>query len=245
MILGGFATEFHRVRASYTPAKREAELSTDLPAALVYRPLSFLVTPIFLLLGFSATGVTVLCFVLAALMPLATWWLGANGALAIAAAALLFHTLDCVDGNIARANSQASRVGRMLDGLCSLVFHAAYPISVGLLAQAAGSGWLREHGLEVGLGASVLMLLRRELEDTMDSDFGQRVRSEPPLPGIGDLIPRAAPAVEHVFAYGLVIAAAIGGWLSPFLAVVAGYEALIFGLWLPRFIGAAAAMARR
>ena len=238
--------EFHRVRASYTATKRQSERSTDLPSAYVYRPLSFLVTPAFLVLGFSATAVTLLGFVVAALMPAATWWLGRHGYLAIALGALAFNVLDCVDGNIARANNESSALGHMLDGLCSLAFQAAFLISVGILARSSGSGWLQAHGLEVGLAAAVLLLLRRECEDTMDWDLGERVRAEPPLPGGAALIlPRAAPVLEHVVGYGLVVVAALGDWLSQFLVLVAGYEGIVFVLWLPRFALAAARLRQR
>jgi hypothetical protein len=47
-------------RRSYTEDKHRSEASTDVPSFLVYRPLSFWLTPLFVACGAPATAVTVL-----------------------------------------------------------------------------------------------------------------------------------------------------------------------------------------
>lgn len=177
-MLARYRKSLGEVRASYTPEKAAEERRSELLAHWVHRPLSFLVTPFFLLSGFSADGVTAFMFVVAAAMPVAAWAAGPWGFATVAALVLAFQVLDCVDGNVARVTRRGTPVGAMLDGLCSLVFWALYFVTIGVLAQGEGS-WVARHGREIGLALAALLLAQRECEDTFDDRFGERVRTEP------------------------------------------------------------------
>lgn len=230
------------VRASYTPEKRASEARTDLPSYALYRPLSFFVTPLFMTLGFSANAVTTLGIVVSLGFPLAAWLLPPMAAaVAIAAAGLLIQVLDSVDGNIARTTGKTSAVGQMLDHVGSLLFWVLYFIAVGVLAERTSESLVGVLGVELGLSLAVMMLTQRELEDTFDAYFGERVRWEPPLPASAPAFELSSlgRTVEHLYAFVLLVVAALLHSLDLFLASIAAYQTLLFVLWLPRFVRAA------
>ena len=61
------------VKASYSPAKAWAEMQGDFPCYLIYRPISFLLTPPLLRLGVPVTGVTLFALVVALAMVTLAW----------------------------------------------------------------------------------------------------------------------------------------------------------------------------
>ena len=224
------------VRASYTPEKAAEEKRSEYLAYTVYRPLSFFLTPLCLLAGFSADGVTLAMFAGAAAMPMVAWWGGAHAYLGVVAIALFLQVLDCVDGNIARVTKCFSPVGGMLDGLCTMLFWALFFFTGGILAQKDGTGWMARHGREIGLGLAALLLAQREMEDTFDNCFGERVRTEPTLPAaVGFDLRQVAKLAEQVLAFGGLALAGALGWTTYFLGGLAVYQVSVFALWLPRF----------
>ncbi len=236
-----------QVRASYTPEKAREEAHGEWLAAVFYRPVSFWVTPFFMLAGLTPDAVTALGFAVALAMPVAAWGLGATGFWAVAALGVTMQVLDCVDGNIARTARRFSPVGPMLDGLCSLVFWALYFIAVGALAGAEPVGWIGRHGGEIGLGLAVLHLMQRQMEDTLADQFDERVRWEPPVPATLPQweLKRFAKPLEHLVAFGVLCLAGAYGALHVFLGVLAVYQVGLFALWLPRYIRAVAARSRQ
>lgn len=243
---------FAEVRASYTPEKAADERQSEFLAHVLHRPLSFLVTPFFLMAGFSADGVTAVMFAAALAMPVAAGVAGGCAFIAVAALVLCAQVLDCVDGNVARVTGRSTPVGGMLDGLCSLLFWTLYFISIGLLARGDTS-WVARHGTEIGLSLAVLLLAQREMEDTFDDRFGERVRTEPitlppetttqttqadagPRTGF-DLRQAAKFAEQSIAVAGPLIAGAFGA-MSVFLALLALYQITVFSLWFPRYVRA-------
>jgi phosphatidylglycerophosphate synthase len=236
-----------QVRASYSPEKAREEADSEFIAYIAYRPLSFWITPCFMLAGFTADAVTALGFVVALAMPVAALGLGSNGFWAVAALGVAMQVLDCVDGNIARATRRFSPVGPMLDGLCTLLFWASYFIAVGALAAAMPVGWIGLHGREVGLGLAVLQLAQRQMEDTFTDRFDERVRWEPSLPAAlprWDL-KRIGKPLEQVVAFGGLCVAGAFGAMHLFLGVLAVYQVGLFALWLPRYVIAVRARSRQ
>jgi hypothetical protein len=61
------------VRRSYPEAKRLEEAGSDLPAALLYRPLSNWLAPLFLMAGWPADAVSALGIGLSLLWPCRYW----------------------------------------------------------------------------------------------------------------------------------------------------------------------------
>jgi phosphatidylglycerophosphate synthase len=235
------------IRQTHPPEKRADEKRSDFFAFLIYRPVSFLVTPLFLLLGFSADGVTAIGFGIAVAMPAAAWIFGAGAAGWVAGLGVAMMVLDCVDGSIARVTGRSSPVGGMLDGCCTLLFWAGYFVAVGALAYAPEGGFVARHGREIGLALAVLLLTQRGLEDAFDACTRERVRWEPPLPGaIGRTVSLAnlGRPVEQLAAFGGLAVAGALGKLAWFAGGVALYECALFALWLPRYVRAVAASSR-
>ena len=227
------------VRASYTSEKAADERRSEIIAHCVYRPLSFYVTPLFLRAGIPADGVTLGMFVFAAAMPALAAWGPAPAWVWVVAIGMTLQVLDCVDGNIARVSQRFSKVGGMLDGLCTLLFWALFFFSAGILAQRAGGAWVAQHGREIGLGLAVLLLGQREMEDTFDHVLGERVRTEPTLPAsVGFDLRQQAKAAEQLLAFGGLAITGMLGRLDWFLGGLAVYQVTVFTLWLPRFVRA-------
>jgi phosphatidylglycerophosphate synthase len=233
---GGYFAQLAAIRASYTDDKRAEEARSDVPARYLYRPLSFPITPPFMMLGVSANGVTVLGILISAGVPLCALLGGLRGALAIALLSMFIQVLDCVDGNIARTTGKTSKAGRMLDGLGSLLFWASYFLGIGMLAAREPEPFFAAHGTELGLALALLLLVQRELEDTFDSYFGQRVRWQPPVPNAPELdLGRFGRVLEHVVGFGGLVLAAWLGRISTFLVLLGGYQCTLFVLWLVRY----------
>lgn len=232
------------VRRSYTPEKAADEARNEFLAFILYRPLSFLVTPLFLRLGFTADAVTVAGgLATVAMLPVA--FLGGPHAFwVVIALGLAVQVLDCVDGNVARVTGRRSPVGGMLDGMGTQLFWTAYFASVGALAEATATGWIATHGREIGLALAALMFAQRSWENTFEENSRQRVRWEPPVPAAGPRfdLKRWAKVVEQVVAFGGLTAAGLTARIDWFLALLAGYQLTVLALWLPRF---AAAVHRR
>lgn len=224
------------VRRSYTPDKRWSELEGDLPSFLIYRPVSFLLTPSALYVGLTPSAVTTLGLAVAFLLPLAAWLGGSVAYVSVAGLAIVNHVLDCVDGNIARTTGRSTRTGALYDGFCDLVFWVLYFLAIGILVQMSGPGPVAEHAVILALGLAILVLLHRELRDSYALTFDSRAEwsSRPPahLSPL-DLARIALIGLERFYAFGLLI----GGWLGRLDAVlvaIAVYVVLIFAgaVWL-------------
>ena len=144
----------HRVIESYRP-RFAHELATEWAAALIYRPLSFLLTIPFLILGFSPTLISLLGVVLALSLPILAWQ--GMGAGTVACLAVLFYVLDCVDGNVARTSGRTSKIGAYVDFFSDLIFRVSFYAAIGLLADSAAVGW----GLAMGVLSAWLALAAR------------------------------------------------------------------------------------
>lgn len=127
------------VRASYTPEKAREEWHGDWISALLYRPISFWITPPLLNLGVSASQVTGFALLLALLLPLLALLGNGVAHVWVAALATLFVILDCVDGNIARVRKSASKSGHYLDFVTDLVFRVCLYGALGMLAEREAS----------------------------------------------------------------------------------------------------------
>jgi phosphatidylglycerophosphate synthase len=231
---------FGEVRRSYTPEKARDEAHNDFIAFLLYRPLSFVLTPFFLRAGWSADAVTALGGLCSAGMLVAAFAAGRHGCAMVIAIGLLIQVLDCVDGNVARVTRRSSPVGGFLDGLCTMLFWTLYFCSVGVLAAANGSGWVGRHGREIGFVLAALMFAQRSTEDAFTEISRERVRWEPPLPAALPRfdLKRWAKTAEQLLAFGGLFIAGVLHAIPVFLAGLALYQLTVLALWLPRFAGA-------
>ena len=236
-MLDRYRQAFAAVRRSYPPEKAQEEACTEIAAFVLYRPLSFVVTPFFLWAGCSADAVTALAGLLAGGMLVAALAAGPYACGTVVALGIFIQILDCVDGNIARVTGRSSPVGGLLDGLCTLLFWVFYFCAVGVLAGADAGGWAGRHGREIGLALAALMLAQRAMEDSSVQFLPERVRWEPPVPAVVPRfnLKRLAKLLEHVIAFGGLGAAGALHAVPLFLAGLAAYQLTVLALWWPRF----------
>lgn len=161
------------MRRSYTPEKAWAELEGELPAYLIYRPLSFPVSWVLLRLGVPILAVTLGSGVLAAVMLGLAVRGGTSAHLAVAALGFCFHVLDCVDGNMARTSGRSSNLGGLVDGLIDMTFWVLLFLSTGLLVEHAGGGVLGDRAVAFSLGLAVIVLLNRQTRDNFALNFSR------------------------------------------------------------------------
>jgi phosphatidylglycerophosphate synthase len=218
------------VRASYGPLKRWSELDGDLPSFLLYRPISFWLTPLFLNLGVTATAVTLTGGVLSICLPIVAWQGGENAYIAVAVIALIVHVLDCIDGNIARTGGHSSRVGALLDGFIDLCFWSLYLASIGILVRQTGGGVLGEWAVEISLILSILVLLHRILRDNYELIYAERADFAASPPAKLTPLAMARSAIigcERLYALAILCGGAFN-MLDKVLAGIAVYVIAIF-----------------
>lgn len=124
------------IRKSFSPEKARDELYGDWASALIYRPISFWITPALLKLSIGATPVSIFMLALALAMPLlgAVWGPSAHAVIGIMA--FVCMVLDCADGNIARVTATSSETGGYIDFLVDIVYRMTVYGTLGYLADA-------------------------------------------------------------------------------------------------------------
>ncbi|MBM3264751.1 MAG: CDP-alcohol phosphatidyltransferase family protein [candidate division Zixibacteria bacterium] len=246
-MLNAYRNTLIRMKGSFTEEKRQAERRSDLPVHLIYRPLSFWITPLFLKLGFSAHAVTVFSMLVALSLPVTARWGGDYAYMWVAALCVFFQILDCVDGNIARLLKTSGRVGNLLDSISSLLFWTSYFISVGILSHGTSDNFMGRHGFEIGLGLAVLHLMHKMLQDMLNRYLGERVTWKPPTAAsIKSKFPgfewgKEGTLVEQTYAFGIIIPVGIWGRMDVFLLILTIYQTILLVCWLFRFVRAISA----
>jgi hypothetical protein len=118
------------ITSSYTSEKKK---KSSLWARIFSRPVSFIFTYLFINLGFTANAVSVLSMVevlVACLFimlggKLLPWGVGLY---------VMWHVLDCCDGNIARVTKKSSYAGEFFDAVSGYTAPAFIFLSVGVAA---------------------------------------------------------------------------------------------------------------
>jgi phosphatidylglycerophosphate synthase len=212
------------VRRSYGADKRWEELSGELPALLIFRPISFYLTPLFARAGFSPSGVTWLSLAFALALPLAAWRGGAQAHWLVFALGFAYQVLDCVDGNLARATGRSSAYGELLELVTGQLYWIAVFVSLGLLCEARGGGMFGSAAFEVTLALPLVVLLNRLSRNHAEYHFG---RAEPhAAQPQGALSPArwlliALAGLENLYIFGIALTGSFGGmdWLLFAIAV--------------------------
>jgi len=153
------------VRRSYTAEKAWAEMMGELPAYLLYRPLSFYITKWLLNLRVPILAVTLLAGSIPVPMLALAWRGDPEAYLLIAVLGFLYHVLDCVDGNMARTTGRITTFGALADNLVGFIFWCSLFVSLGLLVEHSHPQWLGSYGLELSMGCAILVLLNRQTRD--------------------------------------------------------------------------------
>ena len=220
-----------QLRAAYTPEKAWQEMSGELPAYLLYRPISFLVSWPLLTLGVPASAVTALCLLIGLGLPILAA-LGASQAfLPVALGALCFHVLDCVDGNLARARGTSSRLGAWFDGFADQVFWTGLYLALGLMVRASVHP-LAPHALTLALGCALLVSLTGRLRDLAHKLSGVRVElpeQRPERLSLVDWIVILFGSLENLYALAILLAG-FTGHLPELLLGIAAYVSVVFAV---------------
>ncbi|MFC1791558.1 CDP-alcohol phosphatidyltransferase family protein [Gemmatimonadota bacterium] len=220
---------FQDVRDAYVRERRMTELEGELPAVLLYRPISHRIAPILLRLGLPPLAVTMVsASIVLTLIPVASVT-GSRAYLYVAALGLLFHILDCVDGDMARTAGRTSELGRLVDGFVDQCYWISLLASFGILVDRAG-GTLAGWGLVLGLVLPILVILHRQTRDNFALGFG-----EPPLEAVREWPPKtlldrlrvATAGLENLYIWALVGGGALGILGEVFLGI-AIYVASVF-----------------
>ena len=218
------------IRSSYTKERRWEEIEGDFLFFLIYRQLSFYVTPIFLRLGVSPTVATLFGGALAVTMAIVAWGGGEYAYLGVATLGVGVHLMDGVDGNIARTTGRSSSLGASLDCVVDRSYYCLLFVSMGFLVEHAGGGILGDRALAFSLALPVLVLLHRVVRD----NYRLRTRGEsyfsseiPERVSTKDAFLIAVLGMENIY----VFAIAIGGFYGVLDWVLVGagvYVAIIF-----------------
>lgn len=122
------------VRESYgTNPKRGFDLHDgNIFIIRLIRPLSIFVTPLFIMMGFSANAATWTGFGFG-ILGAALIAIGAPGAVQTGAwLYLICFIFDHVDGNIARFHGKTNHYGKFIDGTAGLIVHVAMFLALGI-----------------------------------------------------------------------------------------------------------------
>jgi phosphatidylglycerophosphate synthase len=153
------------VAAAYRP-RRANELRTEWAIAVLYRPVSLLITPVFAALGASPTTVTLLGLAIALMLPYAAANAGVFAWAMVGALGIAFCVFDCIDGDLARVTGRSSKRGAYLDFVVDLAYRAGFYSAIGVVADrmrdSAGIAMLGDHGGVVcGLLAALVAIVAR------------------------------------------------------------------------------------
>ena len=111
------------------------------------RKVSFFFTWIFINLGFSPNGVSVLS-IFVSLAACALFMAPAKWAVILAAALINFWlVLDCVDGNIARCRKVKTVYGEFVDDIGGYYTVAFVYLAIGVCAYHSGGVWFGQHNM--------------------------------------------------------------------------------------------------
>jgi phosphatidylglycerophosphate synthase len=203
---------------SYRP-RFSNELRTEWAVALIYRPLSFLVTPLFLALGWHPTAISLLGLGVALALPLLAWQ--GQAASLIGLLAVLFCVLDCVDGNVARLSGRISRLGAYVDFFTDLVYRVALYAAIGLLFDAGSPGY----GLAAGLAAAWLALAARASRLYLEADTTGPAQASAPDRRLsaGQRLVAFISGLDHLTPLLLLLCAPLD-WLAGLLAYLLVYS---------------------
>jgi len=114
--------KFKDIKSTYTEEKKISDFNNHLFLFYTYRPISFLITHLFLRLKISANTVTYFTFIFGPILIMTLFMENFIGSLIAFFSSILFYTFDCVDGNMARIKRKDSRFGEFLDSFSGITF---------------------------------------------------------------------------------------------------------------------------
>ncbi len=125
---------FH-IEDSYKGDKEKKELSNNYYGYLLYRKISFYITPFFILLSIKANTVTFISFFFPFIILFSAFYCASEAYFYIFLFSVIYHILDYVDGNIARFLKTNNSLGQYLDSIVGNIYWTCLYISIGKIAQ--------------------------------------------------------------------------------------------------------------
>jgi phosphatidylglycerophosphate synthase len=224
------------VRDSFPPEKAWSEMQGDFFCYLLYRPISFWVTPWFLNRRIPVTGVTLGAFCVAVTMLMIAAGGGRFAWLGVAVLGLTYHVLDCVDGNMARTLGQSTRFGAILDGTVDMIFWCLLLISLGFLVDHSGSMVFGVNAISFSLILCVLLLLNRQTRDNFAVQNATQTYFKPEKPdsiSLADWLMMILTGLEFVYVFVIAGAGVIGRLDWALMGIGAYVTAICIGaLWM-------------
>ncbi|MCH2186451.1 CDP-alcohol phosphatidyltransferase family protein [Myxococcota bacterium] len=224
------------VRDSFPPEKAWSEMQGDFFCYLLYRPISFWVTPWFLNRRVPVMAVTLGALCVAVTMVTIAAVGGRFAWVGVALLGLTYHVLDCVDGNMARTLGRSTRLGAILDGTVDMIFWCLLLVSLGLLVDHAGGTAFGGHPVSVSLLLCVLLLLNRQTRDNFAVQNATQTYFKPEKPQsirAIDWLMMILTGLEFVYVFVIAFAGLLGR-LDWALMGIGTYVTAIFigALWM-------------
>ena len=203
------------VAAAYRP-RMANELRTEWAIAVLYRPVSLLITPLFAACGATPTAVTLLGLAIALALPFVAATAGSNAGAAIGALAVAFCVLDCVDGDLARVTGRSSAQGAYLDFVVDLVYRAGFYAAIGIAADAtrdaSGIAALGAYGGDVaGVACALTAILARACRLYVGGGgHGADRPQAPPTVRGGDVAIAFLSGLDHLLPVAVLVLGLLG-----------------------------------
>ena len=214
------------VAAAYRP-RFANELRTEWAIAVLYRPISLLITPIFAALGATPAVVTLLGLAIALALPFVAAAAGVYAWAPVGALAIAFCVLDCVDGDLARVTGRSSERGAYLDFIVDLVYRAGVYAAIGVVADSMrGAGGIEalgfHGGVVTGLVCALIAIVARSCRLYVDGGGhgAERGPTDHPSSG-GDVAVAFVSGLDHLLPMAVLICGALGAldWILVWLLV--------------------------
>ena len=110
------------IRRSYTNEKKISDFNNHFFLFYTYRPISFLLTNIFINLKISANVVSIFTFIFGPIIIYSTYFNDFKGPCIAFLSSFLFYVFDCIDGNMARISKKENKKGEFIDSLSGIIF---------------------------------------------------------------------------------------------------------------------------
>ena len=201
------------VRDSFPPEKAWSEMQGDFFCYLLYRPISFWITPWLLNRRVPVMAVTLGAFCIAVTIVMVAAGGGRFAWVGVAVLGFTYHVLDCVDGNMARTLGQSTRLGAILDGTVDMIFWCLLLISLGFLVDRSGTTVFGFHAVSVSLLLCVLLLLNRQTRDNFAVQNATQTYFKPEKPDsirAADWLMMIVTGLEFVYVFVIALAGLIG-----------------------------------
>ena len=143
---------------SFDDAKRHDEKHNQWIIYVLYRQISFILTPIAINLGIKPSTITFASLILTLLLPLSLYLPESESIWVLAIVMGIFQCLDCIDGDIARTREMSSKSGAYFDFLTDILHRCVTYALIGILAASTTTTLILPRIEFWALGAAWLMV---------------------------------------------------------------------------------------